>query len=118
MVRNLRYWVVRYITVTVLSTSSRAVLHDEKTYPNPEAFDPTRFLTSDGQLNKDAPDPSEVMFGFGRRMCPGRYLALDMIFINTAYILATMDIKKSVDEHGNILEPSGEYSAGLATFVI
>ena len=51
-------------------------------------------------------------------MCPGRYLALDMIFINAAYILATMDIKKSVDEHGNILEPSGEYSAGLATFVI
>ena len=36
--------------------------HDEATYPNPMMFDPTRFMGMEPQLN-----PSEVVFGFGRR---------------------------------------------------
>lgn len=90
-----------------------AVLHDETRYPNPEVFDPTRFLTSDGQLDVNAPDPAEACFGFGRRICAGRYFALDAVWLSVACILATFDITKPLDENGNPIEPSGEYTTGL-----
>ena len=39
-------------------------------YPNPEAFDPERFI-KEGQLDMDGRDPANYMFGFGRRYgCP------------------------------------------------
>jgi hypothetical protein len=41
--------------------------HDENVYPNPEVFDPARFLGEDQQL-----DPIKFIFGFGRRVCPGK----------------------------------------------
>lgn len=43
---------------------------DETRYPNPEAFIPERFLDSERMLIKD--DPAEFVFGFGRRICPGK----------------------------------------------
>lgn len=42
------------------------MLHNEEDYPNPEKFDPERFL-KDGKLNPDVRDPVTVAFGFGRR---------------------------------------------------
>lgn len=42
------------------------MLHDETKYPNPEKFDPERFLR-DGVLCTDAGDPRDFVFGFGRR---------------------------------------------------
>lgn len=89
------------------------MLHDETRYPNPDLFDPSRFLTPDGELNESAPDPVEACFGFGRRICPGRYFVMDSIWINIAYILTTFDIEKPMDTAGKPIEPSGEYSPGL-----
>jgi len=40
----------------------RGICHDEVTYPNPMRFDPMRFMGMEPQQN-----PSEVVFGFGRR---------------------------------------------------
>lgn len=42
----------------------RAMTHDEEVYPEPYAFKPERFLTSDGRL---IDDDTHVAFGFGRR---------------------------------------------------
>lgn len=92
---------------------SRAVLHDEARYPNPESFEPARFLTANGDLDKDAPDSLEAGFGFGRRVCAGMHFAQDSMWINMAYMLATLDIEKPMDEAGNVIEPSGEYTTGL-----
>ena len=47
----------------------RAMLYDAARYPNPEVFNPERFLDSQGLLIED--DPTEIIFGFGRRSCPG-----------------------------------------------
>ena len=44
----------------------RAMLHDPEMYPDPETFNPERFL-KDGVLATDVMDPSTVVFGFGRR---------------------------------------------------
>ena len=76
-------------------------------------FDPSRYLTVDGQFDNDAPDPAEATFGFGRRICPGRHFAIDVLWITMASILATFDIEKPVDQFGTVIEPSGEYSVGF-----
>ena len=93
----------------------RAILHDEERYPNPEAFDPARFLDDEGGLRKDVLDPMEA-FGYGRRICPGRYFALDFIWLAMANILAAYTIDKPIDELGNVVEPTGEYVPGVVRY--
>ncbi|KAJ7436982.1 cytochrome P450 [Mycena galericulata] len=88
-----------------------AILHDEVTYPDPHKFKPERFLTVDGELNPDAKDPSAA-FGFGRRFCPGRHMAMSSIWIGVVSILTAFNIDKAVDDQGQVIEPSYEYVSG------
>ncbi|PWY71805.1 putative cytochrome P450 [Aspergillus sclerotioniger CBS 115572] len=61
--------------------------HNPTTYPEPDRFNPERFLGETPQA-----DPAEVVFGFGRRICPGRVLADSSIFMTVAMVLAMMRI--------------------------
>ncbi|KIP08000.1 hypothetical protein PHLGIDRAFT_105055 [Phlebiopsis gigantea 11061_1 CR5-6] len=97
---------------TLVIANSWAILHDERRYHNPFVFDPARYLTTSGNLNPDVPDPIEI-FGFGRRICPGRYFALDTIWLAIANVLAAFTIEKPLDEAGNVIEPSGEFVSSL-----
>ncbi|KAJ7639928.1 cytochrome P450 [Mycena rosella] len=89
----------------VLGMPGQAILHDEAVYPDPHTFKPERFLL-DGRLNPAVRNP-ESAFGFGRRLCPGRHMAISSIWITVASLLATFDIRKAVDEDGRTIEPSG-----------
>jgi hypothetical protein len=53
--------------IVLAQTTLRSLLHDEKTYPDPMAFRPERFLNNDGTLNEDMQDPDVAAFGYGRR---------------------------------------------------
>ncbi|KAL0959325.1 hypothetical protein HGRIS_014586 [Hohenbuehelia grisea] len=69
-------------------------------YP-PKDFIPERYLdTSCPEL-----DPSAWAFGFGRRVCPGKALGENSVFILIASILASFDIAV---RPGEILEPDFE----------
>jgi len=68
------------------------ILSDPDTYPDPDVFDPERFLGEDQQ-----PDPREACFGWGRRRCPGALLAESTIFICVAMALATLDVSRCVE---------------------
>ncbi|KAK1235349.1 hypothetical protein PQX77_001438 [Marasmius sp. AFHP31] len=85
----------------------RAVTHDEALYgPNPDAFNPDRFM----QVDSKPPDPELFAFGFGRRICPGRYLAMNTIYLTVAHLLATFTIAKAIDGDGNEVEPVAEFT--------
>ncbi|GJE96466.1 cytochrome P450 [Phanerochaete sordida] len=92
---------------TIMIGNVWAILHDEERYPDPESFKPERFLTSEGALDPTVPDPLEV-FGFGRRICPGRHFAQMSLFLYIAQILATFSIDKPVEERGRVVEPTRE----------
>ncbi|KAJ7509507.1 cytochrome P450 [Mycena galericulata] len=103
---------------SVVIGNSWAVLHDETIFgPNTKEFIPERWLTKDGEINTEMRDPG-VAFGFGRRVCPGKDMAQWSIWICMASILATLDIKKSVDALGVPIQPSGEYTSGFLIYPI
>ena len=86
----------------------RAILHDADTYRDPESFNPRRFLNPDGTLNKHVPRP-DAAFGYGRRICPGRYFALRSLWMTLANVLAVFSIEKAIDKDGSVIEPSAEF---------
>ncbi|RDB21839.1 hypothetical protein Hypma_010803 [Hypsizygus marmoreus] len=98
---------------SVVLPNAWAIMHNESVYPDPFTFDPDRFM-KDGKLSPDVRDPALAAFGFGRRICPGRYMAHDTVWIAIASIAATFDITKATDDSGNIIEPTYEYLTGLA----
>ncbi|KAJ7578020.1 cytochrome P450 [Mycena floridula] len=93
-------------------TNLWGMLHDENIYPEPFAFNPDRFM-KDGKLNPDVLNPEAIIFGFGRRMCPGRYLANSSMWITVTTLMALFEIRKTLDQHGNEVEPSYKYAEEL-----
>ena len=101
----------------------RAMLNDERDYPEPGQFRPERFL-KDGILDSSVRDPMDIAFGFGRRwalsqclsssfssgrICAGKHLAHSTLTLAAASVLSTFDLLKKVDENGREIEPKGEY---------
>ncbi|OBZ72885.1 O-methylsterigmatocystin oxidoreductase [Grifola frondosa] len=68
-----------------------AYAHDPTAYPEPGTFNPDRFL-KDGRLDPSVRDPRTLIFGFGRRICPGRHLADASLFINIATALHVFNV--------------------------
>jgi cytochrome P450 len=68
-----------------------------------DEFRPERHLNGRGEL---LPGPIETnkaghsAFGFGRRICIGKHLAYDSLFINTARVLWAAKLERVRDENG------------------
>ncbi|TRM58958.1 cytochrome P450 [Schizophyllum amplum] len=90
-----------------------SMVHDETVYPDSYTFKPERFLTSEGELDTDVRDPRKFVFGFGRRICPGRNLAYDSVWITIASVLRVFNIEKATRADGSIIEPAREWISGL-----
>ncbi|KAF9525611.1 cytochrome P450 [Crepidotus variabilis] len=68
-----------------------------------DAFRPDRFLNEDGQLKPTHPTTKgegHVTYGFGRRICVGRYVANNTLFIDIAHILWACKIEKAKNFDG------------------
>ncbi|KAI0087694.1 cytochrome P450, partial [Irpex rosettiformis] len=88
------------------------MLHNSDIYPDPDKFVPERYEgLSKEELEKV--DPRGVVFGFGRRRCPGEQLADASAYLMMSYIISTMDISPYKDERGKEVRPNGEFYSGF-----
>jgi len=92
---------------TVIFANNWAMTHDEDVYSDPFTFQPERFLNVDGTLN----DVSRVLaYGFGRRICVGKTVASDMLWLFIASFLAYFNISKAKDDLGHEIEFNDSFS--------
>lgn len=87
------------------------ILHDEDIYPEPHRFNPDRWL-KDGNLDPTIRDP-DAAFGGGRRICPGRFMAYEAMWLTVACLLAVFDFDKAKDEQGEYIIPEDEIISGM-----
>jgi len=81
---------------SIVFANAWGILHSEEHYKDPEVFRPERFLGKNPE-----PDPNgNGVFGFGRRACPGRLLAENMLWLESACLLATFTFSLAKGEDG------------------
>src|SRR6267154_2107089 len=103
--------VVRFCNLILL----RAMCHNEAKYPNASEFNPDRFLNPDGTLTDDT---VSTVWGFGRRICPGRHLAEASLWSAMAPLLAIFKFSKAKDETGAEIEITPEWKGGIMLYVV
>ncbi|TCD70018.1 hypothetical protein EIP91_005269 [Steccherinum ochraceum] len=89
-----------------------SILHNTEDYPDPSTFNPDRFI-KDGKINPDVRDPTTITFGFGRRICPGRFLSNASLAIYIASTLHVFNIAPGFDKAGYRVRLTTEVNTGL-----
>ncbi|KAH9856147.1 cytochrome P450 [Lenzites betulinus] len=90
---------------------------DPTLYPEPQAFRPERWLEMDAATAAQA-DPRRFVFGFGRRVCPGRDFADAGVWLAMACVIALFDVGKAVDAYGHEITPPPEFTSGFVRRVL
>ncbi|KAG9099261.1 hypothetical protein FRC06_005458 [Ceratobasidium sp. 370] len=81
-----------------------AITRDESVYPDPECFNPDRFL--------DPAVPPAPAFGYGRRICPGLHFAEANLFLIISSLMYIFDIRRTVDKNGKEIVPEIDINLG------
>ncbi|TFK33320.1 cytochrome P450 [Crucibulum laeve] len=97
---------------SVVIVNTRGMSLDENVYLEPYKFNPSRFLPK--PQGRAEPHPT-AHFGFGRRVCPGRYLADDNVWIAIASTLAMLSISKAVGKDGKEITPDPPFTNGITS---
>ncbi|KAF8655202.1 hypothetical protein AX16_003234 [Volvariella volvacea WC 439] len=100
---------------SIVFGSTWSIMHDPEAYPQPEVFNPDRFI-KDGKLDPDVRDPATAVFGFGRRMCPGRFFSDNSLYLVVAAVLSVYDISPALDAHGQPIPLKPVMSSGLLSY--
>jgi len=85
---------------------------DESLYADPLTFSPERYLPK--PEGRGEPHFNSV-FGFGRRICTGQYLADASLWIAIASILATLNISNALDDKGQKIIPTNAMTDGVSS---
>lgn len=94
---------------TLFIPNVHGVFHDESRFSDPFRFKPERFLNENADF-----DPFNMGgFGYGRRICPGRYVALNSSWLAISRMLAVFNISPAKDENGKEKITPPEFVSGL-----
>jgi cytochrome P450 len=93
-------------------------MHDPEIFEDPMEFKPERYLTLDPttntlKINTSVLDPEAAVFGYGRRICPGRHLSNEALSLMAASLLAAFTVTAPKDENGNIVKVKMETGSSL-----
>ncbi|PVF97871.1 cytochrome P450 [Serendipita vermifera] len=86
------------------------ILHDKTYFSNPEEFIPERHLPNSKETANL--DVSDVFWGWGRRICPGKDFADAEVWLFIAQSLATLEFLPPLDANGNEIAPKKEFTSG------
>ncbi|KFH47724.1 O-methylsterigmatocystin oxidoreductase-like protein [Hapsidospora chrysogenum ATCC 11550] len=101
---------------SIVYANVQAMGRDPRVYRDPERFYPERYESvEDGGLNEPLPSGH---FGFGRRICVGRFLADNSVWLMVATMLATLSFQKATDSGGNMIEPTVAFTNGGTWFEV
>ncbi|KAH0579388.1 hypothetical protein H2248_003528 [Termitomyces sp. 'cryptogamus'] len=98
---------------SIIITNLWNMLHDPEVYPEPFEFQPERHIATSEKPAQQ--NPRTICFGYGRRICPGMFLAQTSLFSLVATSLAVFDIKKAI-ENGVEITPVHENTSGIISF--
>ncbi|KAG0699188.1 cytochrome P450 [Suillus ampliporus] len=91
-----------------------SISRDPDVFPDPHAFKPQRWIDDRGLVMDDV---KSIVFGFGRRICPGQHVATRSVFINSLLILwafqMNLDPTKSLNDMAYM---SGIAQPGIIAF--
>ena len=84
-------------------------MHDPEVFDDPLDFKPERYLIRDQdtqklKINPAILNPDSAVFGYGRRICPGRHLSAESLTLMTASLMAVFDIKAPKDANGQSMK--------------
>ncbi|OSD00652.1 cytochrome P450 [Trametes coccinea BRFM310] len=99
---------------TTVLANIYAILHDKSVYFSPDSFNPDRYSPSPGKPEGE-PDPARAAFGFGRRICPGRFFAEDSLFLTIASMLHVFAISPPEGTTATKVYDSVKWSSGLVS---
>nr|BED43005.1 cytochrome P450 monooxygenase [Trametes versicolor] len=99
---------------TTVLANLYAMLHDESVYAEPDEFNPDRYAPTPAKPSGE-PDPACAAFGFGRRVCPGRYFADDTLFLTMASLLHVFRIANAEGATGPGAVKDVHWSSGLVS---
>lgn len=80
---------------------------DPSVWPNPDQFEPDRFLTTHKHIDTKGHHFELLPFGSGRRSCPGIFLALQFVQFTLATLIHGFEFKTMSDEPIDMTESIG-----------
>jgi len=97
---------------TLIIPMLRKIMHDPEYFPEPDTFNPERYLTvqDDGTL-KFTPHPKVIPFGIGKRRCLGESFARTSVYKSFTTLIQKFDIVKG-QENPMQDKPNGGFVSG------
>ncbi|KAI5899995.1 cytochrome P450 [Schizophyllum commune H4-8] len=100
---------------TTMIPNQWGIAHDESMYPDAMSYRPERFIGVPDAKDGGPRNPNTIAFGWGRRICPGRFMAENQLWLHVATTLQCFNIDPAVDDNGMPVIPPRTYTSGMAS---
>ncbi|PSN69539.1 cytochrome P450 [Corynespora cassiicola Philippines] len=98
---------------TAIYPNGTMMMRDPAVFPDGNAFKPERFLNvTDPRLQTY----KFGVFGFGRRICPGMYVALQSLYIAMARMLWAFEVLPVIENGKPYIPDADDFSYGLVSY--